>query len=124
MPAAELLGSLLLPAAVAASHRPFSAVVAVTDCRPSALAIRKAKSRSRQMRGVLHRLRDESRRWLGVHVPRTLNRTADRLSHPHLLPSVLEEVRRARLEPIVLDVPASGWAAAREAAGLPADALG
>lgn len=109
MPAAELFGSLALEVAVADAGVPFTSVVTVTDCRPGALAIRKGKSRSRQMRSLLLGIGARSTRRLGVHIPRTLNTSADTLSHPAQCGRVIRQARAARLSPVAVTFSTEAW---------------
>ena len=112
MPAAECFGSHAVAAAVtrALPLGSVSSVIAIGDCRPSALAIRKGKSRSPLLNAVLQRLRSRRGEWLGVAVKRHLNRSADVLSHPADRQSVIDVARRAQLESVSLDIPSELWA--------------
>ena len=59
--------------------------------------------------------RELTNRWLGVQVPRNFNLDADRLSHPSMLGSVMRDAVAAGLEPRVVQLLSSSWAALREA---------
>ena len=143
MPAAEVFGCGALPAAVDAVTReagvrqwvsaidrsgqrvmvegtisapaPVEGVYAIGDCRPAASAINKADSSVPQMRVLVMHQRELTNRWLGVQVPRNFNLDADRLSHPSMLESVIRDAVAAGLEPRVVQLLSSSWAALREA---------
>ena len=111
MPAAELLGSWLVPAAVSsASSRAPRAVYAVTDCEPASFALNTATGGNAQMRAALEGARRLTLQWLAVHVPRHLNRDADRLSHPAHAVEVAREAAAAGLVVREARVPPSAWA--------------
>lgn len=117
MPAAELLGSWMVPSAVAAAHGSSPrAVYAVTDCEPAAGALNSATGGNPQMRVALEGARRLARQWLAVHVPRGLNTDADRLSHPAQAVAVAREAAEAGLLVREARVDAVAWADAHRAA--------
>ena len=103
MPSAELFGAIAVPsliASVAGFH--VRAVGSIGDCSPAASALAKGSSPKGPMRELLLAARRLTTRWLGVHVPRTFNLGADRLSHPSMLSSVALEAAAAGFEPHVI----------------------
>ena len=106
VPAAELVGSWLVPTAVSkASAQQPQAIYAVTDCDPAACALNRATGGNAQMRVALQGARRLTQQWLAVHVRRHLNADADRLSHPQQAWEVAQEaadaglvVREARID--------------------------
>ena len=117
MPAAELLGSWLVPAAVsAASGLLPRAVYAVTDCDPAACALNSATGGNAQMRVALEGARRLVTQWLAVHVHRHLNVDADRLSHPTMLADVAREAAEAGLRVRDAHITDDLWADALRAA--------
>ena len=117
MPAAELVGSWLVPSAVSGAMgvRPRS-VYAVTDCEPAACALNSATGGNPQMRVALEGARRLTRQWLAVHVRRHLNFDADRLSHPRLAIEVAREAAAAGLVVREARITDSMWADVRRAA--------
>jgi len=114
MPAAELFTTWAV-AEAAARAKPFTAVIAVGDCDPAADALDAASSATPQMGALLACARERAKQWLGVSVPREWNVDADRLSHPALLNAVLEDARRAGLDPSRAHIPERCWRALRRA---------
>ena len=112
MPAAELFTTWAVAEAAAAA-KPFTAVIAVGDCDPAAHALDAASSATPQMSALLASARQRAKQWLGVSVPREWNLDADRLSHPALLHAVLEDARRAGLDPSCAPIPDRCWSALR-----------
>ena len=117
MPAAELLGSWLVPAAVgAALARSPRAVYAITDCEPASFALNTATGGNAQMRVALEGARRLALQWLAVHVPRHLNTDADRLSHPAQAAEVAREAAAAGLVVREARVSSRMWADVARAA--------
>lgn len=118
MPAAETFAALALAAAVA-ERCDVAAVISVLDCAPAACAISSLYSPTAQIRVLLAACRRAADRWLGVHVPRTWNTDADRLSHPSLRPEVIADAERAGLAVVRVLPPAWVWDVAAAALALP-----
>ena len=114
MPAAELFGTMAMAEAVAA-HVEFSYVAAVGDCDPVEGSVAKSSSSRPQLNRMLARMRELTRHWLPVSVPRDLNLDADLLSHPSNLRAIIARIesttiagRRYRAE--WLPIPPDLWA--------------
>lgn len=117
MPAAELFGMYALAAALR-RRASFQAIIAVGDCLPAARALIASTSGSAQMRHLLRHMLEPTVSWLAVHVPRELNTTPDRLSHPFLYHEVAAEVpAHQRVERLRLDD--ADWDVLRAALALP-----
>ena len=95
----------------------YQTVVAVGDCRPAAIALTSARSRSSVMRPILAEWRQTGQQLLGVWVPRELNTDADRLSHPSLRAEVEKDAVKAGFRVVWLEVPVRCWQTALRAAG-------
>lgn len=108
MPAAEMFAVFAVAAAVAEGAR-VDAVVSITDCAPAANALSSLYSPAAQIRQLLGACRRVASRWLGVHVPRTWNTDADRLSHPSLREVVVAEAERAGLSVVQVRPSSAVW---------------
>ena len=117
MPAAELFGAYALAAAVE-RHAGLRAVIAVGDCLPAARALLASTSGSAQMRHLLRSMLRTDLQWLAVQVPRELNTTPDRLSHPFLYDEVAGEVP-THVQVLRLHLLDADWDLLREALALP-----
>ena len=127
MPAAELVGQILVAelAAAAAAQRGLRVqrVYAVGDCEPATRALDALhSSSSAHMRSLVTRAQQCEWQWLSVQVPREANVDADRLSHPDLACEVVAEIEAARLRATRLRATEASWEAARHAieSGAPA----
>ena len=113
-------GELLVPWAVAEALREqgihVDHVLSVLDCRPAALTLSSAKSKSPLLRAILKEARSAVEQWLGVHVSRRLNRDADLLSHPASVQRVVRAAQAAGLTTHVIEgFPLHCWEAVRRA---------
>ena len=133
MPAAELFGSIVLPALVArhvAEARSYTRVdgstlhaaavsvarsFAIGDCMPAAAVLRAMRGRGPQMRTLLASARKAAWSWLGVHVKREANLDGDRLSHPRLAPEVQADAEAAGLTAVWLTPTEADWQLLRDA---------
>ena len=97
--------------------RRYQTVVAIGDCRPAAIALTSARSRSTVMRPILAEWRRTGQQLLGVWIPRELNTDADRLSHPSLRGAVEGDAIKAGFRVVWLKVPDRCWHTAFRAAG-------
>ena len=109
MPAAELVGAVMVPRAAARAGLPPGPMYAVGDCDAVAMALNAAYSRKPQMRALLEHARRVTEQWLAVSVPREANLDADRLSHPDMAADVCEEARRAGLTVIRVPMQRADW---------------
>ena len=124
MPAAELFTTWALAEAVFAGASlgdSVTAVIAVGDCEPAAVALNAASSPTPQMDHLLGAARALTRQWLGVAVPREWNLDADRLSHPSMLGAVMADARAAGLQPRLVHAPSRCWEVLRESCKLSRD---
>ena len=121
MPTAELFGSwAVVEAVVAASGRVPAAVLAVGDCQPACHALNRALGGAAQLRRVLRAARARCHSWLGVHVPRELNRDADELTHSHGVAELAAEATAAGWTVhAIAHLPTHSWEVLGEASRLP-----
>ena len=121
MPTAELFGSwAVAEAVVAATGRSPTAVLAVGDCQPACHALNRALGGAAQLRCVLRAARARCHSWLGVHVPRELNRDADKLTHPRGVAELAAEATAAGWTVHAIEhLPDHCWEVLREASRLP-----
>ena len=92
MPAAELFGTLAM-AEVLTGVVDYLYVAAIGDCDPVEGGVAKGSSSRPQLNRMLNRMRERTRHWLPVSVPRDLNFDADLLSHPSNLQAVIARVQ-------------------------------
>jgi hypothetical protein len=118
MPAAELIGQLLVPMLVARAQG-FRRVYAVNDCAPAVRATDSMHSRTEQMCRLLAAADRQGWAWLAVHVHREANVDADRLSHPTRCGAVLADAMAAGLTTRRLRATWADWDLVRKAVGLP-----
>ena len=109
VPAAELFGSILLPTMVRREEM-VQRAYSVSDAGAAVHALNSLRSGNGQMASLLQGARALSAALLGVHVLRTSNQDADRLSHPELAASVIAEATAAGFEVTRLRPRASDWA--------------
>ena len=112
---------MAIPAAIVALIGPniVQRVIAIGDCRPAALAFEATKSKSAQMRSMIKAAYSRVQHLLAVHVPRTLNTAADRLSHPLGADEVSAEATAFGLTVARATIPVDVWALLRGATLLP-----
>ena len=91
MPAYELFWSFAVAARIVKYGIPISSVTMITDCKPAAGAANAAASPIPQLNYLLKEMYDLCSAWLGVAIPRELNRDPDRLSHPSMCDAVRKE---------------------------------
>ena len=112
--AAEVFGQLLVARVAARELGRPDLVYGVCDCSSAVAALNELHGRSDHMAALAARAAACGWTWLGVAVPRTLNFDADRLSHPALVETVIEEARLAGVAARHVRADASDWAVLRE----------
>ena len=113
--AAELFTQLLVARVASRVLGQPARVYGVCDCSAAVRAIDEMHGRSPHMAAVAGRVAASGWTWVGVDVPREFNFDADRLSHPHLVGTVMQEAADAGVRSVHLRAEDSDWALLREA---------
>ena len=108
MPAGELFASIILPRMVG-RHESIQTTFAVGDCEPAVHTLASLHSSHHQMRELAREAAREGTTWVPAHVRREANSDADRLSHPHLLTEVRDELRASDFTTVVLRPSPEDW---------------